>query len=821
MAIFTRSIHRKILMLILFVGLVPAIAGILQAYWGSIIAMDSTIGGYLQDRTTLLANGVDQLLGRKAEAVIALTAESEFKAACQELLAGSREGIGSDRTAQLLSRLVRNTILTDDAVIVTTLAGEMLASSKHEARMNFGEEIWWPAATQLEVGQVYFAEGVIPESRQPYTAIASPLELGENDETKRRLGMVVAMLDQQRFLLFLDAYSVGEMGNISLYSSRDYFLFAREQGQHLESLLRGHLELVQSKLYGWFTTQKTGEMKNVVAFSVVKSLRQISQEGRCNFNWFVIMNMDMSNIMVVTNLLLWRATLIGFALVALMCVLGLLLSSRIVRPIKILRQGVEKIASGDLDSRVQIRTNDEIQVLAQSVNNMAGKLKQTYYDLARKIVEIDEKAHQIALVNEISRAINAAFDLEHIYEIIAREIRKLLDYDRASITLLDEEGTGVRFAFVAPTVRAGWQQNDRLPLEGTNIGHVILSKQPLIKRDIAEQQDALEDEELIKLGMQSFIIVPLVSTSGIIGTFNLSSIRRGYYGAKEQALLLQVAEPLAVAIEHSRLYTRIREFVEELEAKVHERTRDLERAQTKLVQTEKFAATGQLAANLAHEINNPLAIINNYVRDLTDRLKDQAQGKEPVAVEHLEIIKEELDRIARIVKSLLNFYKPADYTNVPIDINNEIVQLVKLIEKGLNEKKIDVRLELEPNLPHVEMSPDLIRQVFLNLFRNAEDAMDSGGNLRIRTYTASHEEKEQMRPQIVIVISDTGCGIPRKHMGKIFDPFFTTKKGERGTGLGLSVTYGIVQSLGGTIEVESEEGKGTTVRVTLPTERRE
>ncbi len=815
MAVFTKSIHRKILILILFVGLVPAIAGVLQAYWGSIIAMDRTIGGYLQDRVTLLANGVDDLLRRKMEAVMALNHEPQFKALYQELLVERHEGVSEERKEQMLSGLIRNTILADDAVIITTLAGEAVASSKRERRMSFGEETWWEAALQVATDQVYFAEGVVAETRKPYTAIVGPLEVSQNEGTKKRLGMVVAMLDQERLLIFLDAYSVGEMGNITLYSSRDYFLFNQRLGQQLEPVVRGNLGLVQSKLYGWFTTQRMGEMKNVVAFSVVKCLRQMSQEGRCNFNWFVLMNMDMSDIMVVTNLLLWRSTLVGFGLVVLMCVLGLLLSSRIVKPIRILRRGVEKIASGDLDSRVQIRTNDEIQVLAESVNNMAEKLKQTYYDLAGKIVEIDEKAHHIALINEISRAINAAFDLERIYEIIAREIRKLVDYDRASITLLDEDGSGVKFEFVVPTVRVGWQQGDRLPLEGTNIGRVILSKEPLIKHDIAEEQDAIEDEMLIKAEMKSFIIVPLISHSGIIGTFNLSNRRRGYYRAKEQELLLQVAEPLAVAIEHSRLYTRIRKFAEELEVKVRERTYDLERAQIKLVQTEKFAATGQLAANLAHEINNPLAIINNYLRDLADQLKGRTEEKGPVVLEHLEIIKEESDRIARIVKSLLNFYKPTDQSNVPVDINDEIVQLMKLMDKGFEENKIQVYLELQPNLPQPEASPDLIRQVFLNLLRNAEDAMESGGELRIRTYTVSQEEKEKVRRKIAIVITDTGCGISQEHIGKIFDPFFTTKKGERGTGLGLSVTYGILQSLDGAIEVKSEEGKGTTVKVTL------
>ena len=330
---------------------------------------------------------------------------------------------------------------------------------------------------------------------------------------------------------------------------------------------------------------------------------------------------------------------------------------------------------------------------------------------------------------------------------------------------------------------------------------------------------------LYKEGARSVLIVPLIAQSGTIGTVNFSSENRHQFGERETELILQVADTLAVSIEHAGLFSQVSRFAEDLEGQVLHRTAALESAQQKLIQTEKFVATGRLAANIAHEINNPLGIIKNYLYLLQESIDaptggESGDGDDSDARDNLRIIREEIDRIARIVRRLLDFYRRPESKPVPTNINREIEEMFYLMRKGFKQKNIAVDMELDPDLPEVLASPDKVRQVILNLLRNAEDAIGDGdGHMLISTTLDTRREANTGREREVAILSvaDNGCGISPDYLQQIFDPFFTTKS-ESGTGLGLSITYGVVESLGGTIEVDSEEGEGTTFRVILPIE---
>jgi signal transduction histidine kinase len=231
--------------------------------------------------------------------------------------------------------------------------------------------------------------------------------------------------------------------------------------------------------------------------------------------------------------------------------------------------------------------------------------------------------------------------------------------------------------------------------------------------------------------------------------------------------------------------------------------RKLREAQHQLIQSERMAAVGKVAARVAHEVNNPLAIIKTAVRII----RNQSTPASPTTGS-LQMIEEEISRIARIIQDLLEFSHPRTPIPELVQVNTVIQSLEPLLEQDLSEKKIALKVILEPELPVVLTSSDQLKQVVLNMVRNAEDAMPQGGELVIRT----------ARPEswAELSIADTGCGIPAEHREHIFDPFFTTKRRGRGVGLGLSVSYGIITAARGRIEVESEVGKGSTLRVCLP-----
>jgi two-component system NtrC family sensor kinase len=227
------------------------------------------------------------------------------------------------------------------------------------------------------------------------------------------------------------------------------------------------------------------------------------------------------------------------------------------------------------------------------------------------------------------------------------------------------------------------------------------------------------------------------------------------------------------------------------------------RLEEQLQHSEKMASVGLLAAGVAHEVNTPLTGISSY----TQMLRERIEKNDPRA-ELLEKIEKQAFRAAKIINNLLNFSRAAGSELEPLDVNKVLLDVISLVEHQLEGSRIKVRRELAADLPVVRGNENRLQQVFFNLILNARDAMPSGGWLTLATRCDDDT--------VVVEVRDTGTGIKREDIKRIYDPFFTTKGIGRGTGLGLSVSYGIVQEHGGAIFVESAPGQGTTFQVALP-----
>ncbi|HEY8197225.1 MAG TPA: ATP-binding protein [Gemmatimonadales bacterium] len=238
---------------------------------------------------------------------------------------------------------------------------------------------------------------------------------------------------------------------------------------------------------------------------------------------------------------------------------------------------------------------------------------------------------------------------------------------------------------------------------------------------------------------------------------------------------------------------------------------DSRRIQGKIMQSEKLAAIGQLAAGVMHEINNPLATISACVAAITGRM-DEASGTERAAVEeYLELIDKEVDRCTRIVDGLLDFSRPKGKAKGRVALNALVDETLFLMKHHQRFKRMTVARELDGTLPATMGNPEQLTQMLMALMLNAVDAMDDRGKLTVRT-----GKNPTRSGEVVLEVEDTGMGIPRGDQSKIFEPFYTTKPPGRGTGLGLSICYGIVEDHRGRIEVDSTPGRGTTFRVFLP-----
>ncbi|MGE5619153.1 MAG: sensor histidine kinase [Sphingomonadaceae bacterium] len=258
----------------------------------------------------------------------------------------------------------------------------------------------------------------------------------------------------------------------------------------------------------------------------------------------------------------------------------------------------------------------------------------------------------------------------------------------------------------------------------------------------------------------------------------------------------------------------------ELENRVAQRTAELKAREEELAmisqqlwQAEKLATVGELAASIAHELNNPLGTVSLRVESLMAQMPPDSPQYRSLA-----IIEQEIDRMSNLLGGLLEFSRRGSPRPSSLDVRDEVASSLELIQYHLRKRGVAVEQTFDQDLPNVWVDRQQLRQLFLNLITNAKDAMPQGGTLTIGAYAkpgnASGTGSEP--EQVVIEIADTGTGIAPEHLPKVMEPFFTTKPNGKGTGLGLAICRRIVEEHGGSIEISSASGEGTTVRITLP-----
>ena len=267
---------------------------------------------------------------------------------------------------------------------------------------------------------------------------------------------------------------------------------------------------------------------------------------------------------------------------------------------------------------------------------------------------------------------------------------------------------------------------------------------------------------------------------------------------------------LAASFNHMSIHLKqarqeLEDYGRKLEEKVNERTQQLSEIQSHLMQTEKLASMGQLAASIAHEVNNPLSGVLIYNQLITKKIAQGDINKFAI-LSYLSKMEHELTRSTKLIRNLLDFAVQSEPNMKEVDVNEILNQCLELaIHTG--SPKIQVEKSFD-SAPRITADPDQLQQVFINLIMNALQAMPDGGVLKLRTFAENQDLK--------IEVQDTGCGIPPENMGRIFTPFFSTKQEIKGVGLGLAVSYGIIQRHRGRIEVKSKTNEGTTFTICLP-----
>lgn len=399
---------------------------------------------------------------------------------------------------------------------------------------------------------------------------------------------------------------------------------------------------------------------------------------------------------------------------------------------------------------------------------------------------------ELAALIEINRMVTSSLDLDAVLKATVLGIREILQVEAGSLVLVDEEADRLVFRTTF-SPEHGWVTGRTIqPGEGI-VGYVVSSGESRIVNDVERDPHfSAEVDEEAGITSRAILCAPLTSRGRTIGAIEVINRLDGEFTEQDLELLQAMAASVAVAVDNSNLYGELADF-----------TKELERSQAQLVQAEKMAAIGRLAASIAHEINNPLQSIHNSMHlSMHEGLSYDKRS------EYLSMAQSEVRRLIEIVQRMLDFYRPSRGDMVPADVNEIVENVLALAQKRLQHSNVRVRASLAPDLPVTSMVPDQIIQVFLNIVINAIEAMPSGGDLRLETFVTEDAE------WVATSFQDAGPGMSAEQIANLFEPFHTTKAD--GTGLGLAISYGIVERHGGLIEVSSQPGQGATFVVKLP-----
>jgi signal transduction histidine kinase len=439
------------------------------------------------------------------------------------------------------------------------------------------------------------------------------------------------------------------------------------------------------------------------------------------------------------------------------------------------------------------------------VESLAGILSSVMMN-ARRYKQLQDKLSQLKLVREIALDIVENLELDILLKRIVHNANELVHSKGAEIGLVDEDQEGIR----VQTSENPWYDfsGHLIPIGKGIAGNILLSKKPVRISDYNAWADRLQLGAPAKF--KAAAGVPLMLKGQVIGTLVVMDDRPDRDFSDEDLQTLEmIAHNIALAIHNAQLYQKLQERIEAQR-----------QAESRLIQSERIAAAGRLTASIAHEINNPLQALHNCLY-LSERNELSIEERQ----KYLAMARSELDRLISIVQRMLEYYRPGARDRQPTDINQMIEKMVDLVRQQLIKNHIEIQLNLAKSLPAVMVVPSQIQQVVLNLVLNAMEAMPDGGEIIIQTSPCEslapgrRKSRRQNIPiGVEIIVRDTGPGVPVGSRERIFEPFVSTKDG--GMGLGLSVSYGIIQAHGGTLSLVSDDQSGACFRIALPEEER-
>ncbi len=517
--------------------------------------------------------------------------------------------------------------------------------------------------------------------------------------------------------------------------------------------------------------------------------------------------------------------LFGGVIIALVAGLIYFTMTSVTGPLEKLRQGTLIVGAGKLDFALGVHTKNEIGDLARAFDGMTDKLRRTTVsrdELARtnaaletQIAErqlaerkVHEQLERLNLLQQITRSIGERQDLRSIFQVVVRSLEDQLPIDFSCICLYEPSQhalqvtcVGVRSEALAQSFMMGEQAH--IPIDENGLSSCVRGKL-VYEADIAEVAFPFP-QRLAQGGLRALVMAPLLAENTVFGILIVARRAAHSFTSGECEFLSQLSEHVALAANQAQLYGALQRAYD-----------DLRQTQQSAMQQERLRALGQMASGIAHDINNAISPVALY----TESLLETETNLSPQGRHCLEVIERAIDDVAATVARMREFYRQREpqLALAPIDANLVVQQVLDLTRARWSDMPqqrgivIALRTQLADALPMLPGSVGEIREALTNLVFNAVDAMPDGGTLSVRTScTGAAGEARQVR----IEVGDTGVGMNENTRRRCLEPFFTTK-GERGTGLGLAMVYGMMERHGASIDIVTAPGQGTAVRLDFP-----
>ena len=645
-----------------------------------------------------------------------------------------------------------------------------------------------PPFLTAKQGKSYFGPVHFVRGSEPYMTIAVPIE--------RFAGDVIGVLQAEVNLKYIgdvvSAITVGKAGYAyavtqtgELIAHPDISLVLQRRNVALLDQVKAAFQTSPGKPASNAIITENLQGKNVLAsFALIPGL-----------DWAVIIERPVAEAYETLYASMLRTSTLFLIGLGMALIASLFLARRVVRPVRILREGVERIGTGDLGFRLDLKTGDEIEVLADEFNKMTTQLQESYANLEHKVEdrtrELTESLEQQTATSEILGVISSSpTDIQPVLDAVAESAARLCDATNAQIYRV--EGNVLRLAASHGSLPA----TEEIPItRGSLAGRAVLDRQTLHIHDLAaeiETEFPDSKERQRRFGHRTVLSTPLLREGVPLGVIGIRRTEVRPFSEKQIALLKTFADQAVIAIENVRLFQEIQEKNEQLEAANRHKS--------------------QFLANVSHELRTPLNSIIGFTRivlrrigaQIPDLQKENLQ-KVLVSSEHLLSLINELLDLAKIESGRMEVYAET------FQLNDVVRMATSTVEPMLKDGRVRLVTEIAPDIPPLKTDRDKLKQAVLNLLSNAAKFTEKG-EIKVAAW--------QENGNVKLTVSDTGIGMKKEALDYIFEEFrqadMSSTRRYGGTGLGLAIVRRFINLMGGDIGVESEVGKGSKFTITIP-----